>query len=349
MGKKRIIIDGRMVGPFGHGIGNYVSDLARALSERALSWEIFFLLSASCPADSPLRSFPNRESRFPFLSPGEILGLSREIRDADLFHSPSFMSLWRYPCPHLQTVHDLNHLRFGSPLHRLYYRSLLLPSLRQAAAVTSVSGSAAAELSDWLASYGLKKEILITPNSINLAAGKDPAVLERLGLRAGEYFFCLSNPKPHKNLNFLKLAHQRARTRGSVLPLLLSVAGEATPGLVHTGPLPPPEIAALLKGAKAFFFPSLYEGFGRPPVEAALAGCVPIVSQIPPHREGLRGVPEADFLPPSESAPWEEAFLRYSREPWRKVSDAGKDWIRQTYSLDQLGRLTEAAYARALG
>jgi glycosyltransferase involved in cell wall biosynthesis len=344
MGKKRVIIDARMVGGVGHGIGNYVLDLAASLKERALPFELFFLVAKG--SNSPLRSYPHRESSLRFLHPLEPWLLARELEGADLFHSPSFMSLASYPCPHVQTVHDLNHLRFGSLPQKIYYRRLLLPSLRSARALLSVSRGAAEEIRGWLRGFGVEKEIELAPNAIAAPAAPEKKILERMGLK--EYFFCLSNPKPHKNLEMLARAHYNARSRGDCLPLALSAKGEFQEGVVWLGALAPGEITALFEGARALLFPSLYEGFGRPPLEAALAGCPPVVSDIPVHREALSGVKEAEFLSPTDPRAWEEKMLALSQAPRKPVSEESRGWIRRTYSLARLGDKMEAIYRAAL-
>ncbi len=349
MAKPRIVVDGRMVGTQGHGIAQYVLALANAWQKQKPPLEIFFLVSKGCPAHSPLRHFPHQES-LDFLHPLEPWLLPKTVsalRPA-LYHTPSFASLWHYPCPHIQTVHDLNHLRFGSLLQRSYYRYLLLPSLLGASAVSTVSHAAKDELDNWLKSQNLRKKISVIPNAIEPLGKEDENVLAKLKLPAGQYFFCLSNPKAHKNTNMLFQAHYKAFIKGNCLPLVTNVPGPEQKGLVRMGLLTGGEIQALMAGAKAFYFPSLYEGFGRPPLEAALAGAVPVVSDIPPHREALAGVREAEFLDPNSIELWEKSFRERSGEPTRKVSPSSQGWIQEQYSLEQLASKTLALYQLVL-
>lgn len=342
--KKKVLIDARMVGVLGHGIGNYVLDLALALRGRDLPFELHYLLAKDAPAK--LRELPHRDSAISFLHPLEAWRLPKELEGFNLFHSPSFMSLTRYPCPHVQTVHDLNHLQFGNPLHKLYYKKLLLPSLRNAKTIASVSEAAAWELRTWLDRHEVKKPVLVVPNAIAPLPAPEKGALESLGLK--EFFFCLSNPKPHKNTAMLETAHHRAWSRGDCLPLVTNVSGAYQEGIFRVGAVSNERVSALFAGAKGFFFPSLYEGFGRAPVEAALAGCAPVASDIPAHREVLAGVKEAQFVAPQDTHAWEEMFLRLSQSPRRKVSGESQEWIRRTYSLDQLGDKMEKIYRDAL-
>jgi glycosyltransferase involved in cell wall biosynthesis len=113
--------------------------------------------------------------------------------------------------------------------------------------------------------------------------------------------------------------------------------------MLYTGPLGDAEVGALLRNAKAFFFPSLYEGFGRPPAEAVLAGTVPVVSSLAVHREVLAGVAEAVFLDPAAESRWAESFLRMANSSER-VSERSRAWVRETWSVEALARKMDATY-----
>jgi glycosyltransferase involved in cell wall biosynthesis len=347
--KPRIVVDARMAGAHGHGIGLYVRQMAEGLARlSALPYELFYLLPPD--AHPSLLRYPHAMSPTPFLHPAEPLLLAREVSllAPALFHAPSFASLAFYPCPHVQTVHDLNHLQFGSAFHRAYYRFLLRPSLRRARRVLSVSATAALEIREWLRHHGVDRAVGVAPNPIEeFPASDDEATLRRFGLARGEYFFALSNPKPHKNLALLERAYAAARSRRSLPPLVISIPGTAPEGVVRTGPLGDPEVGALLRNAKAFYFPSLYEGFGRPPLEAALAGTVPVVSALAVHREVLAGVTETTFLDPAAESGWTESFLRMANSSDR-VSERSRAWIREKWSTDRLARTMDDVYREAL-
>ncbi|MGZ3694835.1 MAG: glycosyltransferase family 4 protein [Bdellovibrionota bacterium] len=345
---KRIVVDARMVKAEGHGISNYVLHIAEALGKIPKSYELFYLVDKALPQDHPLRREKHKNSSIRFLHPLEPWKLGAEIAalKPSLYHSPSFASLWSYTCPHIQTVHDLNHLHYGNFAQRLYYAWLLLPSLRTAKKIISVSDSSRDELSEWLRSQGLEKKIELAENAITSpAAQTDPKLLSRWDLSAGNYFFALSNNKPFKNLAMLKKAYASARARKNIAPLVISTSGQSADGIIHTGPLTDSEVATLLPNAAEVYFPSLYEGFGRPPLEAALAGVVPVVSDIRVHREVLNGVSEAIFLDPLQSSLWEEQFLSPHR---RKVSENSQAWIRKQYPLEKLAKAMHGIYEAAL-
>lgn len=348
---QKVWIDARMVGPQAHGIGVYVTDLALGLAARgrALSFAPHYLISPLCPADSPLRQLPHEECSIPFLDWREPWTLAAKLRQLApaLYVSPSFASLRKYPCPHAQIVHDLNHLQFGSLPHKIYYRHLLLPSLRTARGVASITSFAAEELGQWLGAHGVARPVFVVPNAIRALPPGDTAPLARWGLRPGEYFFCLSNDKPHKNLALLRAAYAAAGEH--LPPLVLSVHDTSSQkGIIATGPLAPAEASALLTHARAFFFPSLYEGLGRPPLEAALAGTAAICANIPPLREALAGVRETVFLDPRDQNAWTEALRRASVRPKAAISAASNEWVARTHGPAAQAEAACAFLERAL-
>ncbi len=315
-----------MIESVGHGIAQYVADLADSMHGHWGNWNPVFLLSENCPKNHSIRSYPHEFSKIPFLSKMEPFSLPREIRklSPQAFLSPSFSSLWRYPCDHWMICHDLNHLQFGNFLQRQYYKRLLLPALRSAQGVATVSASAKKELEHWMELEGKARSFEVVPNVVKpLSIGKNPSAFPN-------YFFCLSNSKPHKNVEWLRLLHRRAFENGA--NEMISNVGGTVDGWNRVSNLSNDAIGALYAGAKAFFFPSLYEGFGRPPLEAALLGTIPVVSDIPVHREALQGVKEAIFLPLHEEDAWVKTMMDLSTQPKIPVSTSSRNWILETYS-----------------
>ncbi len=311
-----VVIDARMIGASGHGIAEYVRDLVSGLAELpGRKYSLHLLVAKDLPPDDPLRKLPHTQVKAAFLSASEWFEVPWVLKTlrADLFHSPSFAAFPFCRIPTIYTVHDLIHLHFGSFLHKAYYRFILRPSLNKAVRVCTVSEFSRREIAQWL--EWPEDKIAVVKNAIHV---EDPPLdwesrLIRRGLRNKSYHFSLSSSKPHKNMPFLIRAYlAHAEKNEGAWPLVVSLTQEEVgfkhPKVVCVGRLSSDEKNALLAGAGAFYFPSLHEGFGRPPLEAATLGCPAVVSNIPVHLEILKGFTETTFLSPKNQNEWIEAF-----------------------------------------
>lgn len=365
---KKVVIDARMVGPALHGVARYVTLMARGLEQvragKPLAYEPVFMVRpevARDPGRFGFGSFQTVEAQSEFLSPAEFREipaiLSRE--KASLYHSPSFASLLTSPCPWIVTVHDLNHLTYGGIKEKVYYRIVLKRFMRNAARLLTISEFSRKEISEWLKKA--PQEIEIVPNAIDpsladpIPAVEVDSVLGKLGLERGRYFFCLSNPKPHKNVGLLVEAfrsfHQQS---GGKTPwkLVLSMKEYAdVPGVLALGSLPEGQSKAVLAGSGALFFPSLYEGFGLPPIEA-VAQKVPLyVSKIAPHQEALVDLRpgEAHWVEPRDFHGWVNAFHRAARAEIAPASDETRSRLLARYETIKLGQNMDRIYRNVLG
>ncbi len=114
------------------------------------------------------------------------------------------------------------------------------------------------------------------------------------------YFFAVGSLLPHKNYATLLAAFELFKQRTHSQSELLIAGGPATagpnplapdiatPGIRFLGRVADNELGMLYEHAKAFVYPSKYEGFGLPPLEAQLAGCPVVVADTPAARETLR-------------------------------------------------------------
>jgi len=134
-------------------------------------------------------------------------------------------------------------------------------------------------------------EIVIAPNGGNHIARTTPdtGVLATLGVERNQYFLFVGSPAPHKNLAMALEAFSFAAPEGMRFVIVgaakAKVFGDGLTdvpeNVVVAGRLTDEEIAALYENAAAFVFPSLYEGFGIPPLEAMVHNCPVLASAIP--------------------------------------------------------------------
>jgi glycosyltransferase involved in cell wall biosynthesis len=228
-----------------------------------------------------LRDRPGRELELlAFGGPGRIssvvrdalwypVGLRRRARSVDVLHCPTFRGPRDAPVPTVLTVHDLAILRAPQAFprwHRLYGRTGLARVLRSADAVLAVSEFTRDETVE-LAGVPLER-IRVVPNGVD-------RVFTPEGDRAeGEYVLAVATLEPRKNLG---RAVDAAREAG----VELRVVGARGWGGVEVkgwvGEIPDIELAALYRGARCLVYPSLYEGFGIPVLEAMACG-TPVVT-----------------------------------------------------------------------
>lgn len=198
--------------------------------------------------------------------------------------------------PQVVTHHDITYVRHPESFSRTFatfYRLLAPRLLRGAEAVVTVSEFSRSEIATH---HRVPVErVHVIPNAVATDFGADEP--DRVPDPARRpYYLAVSSPAPHKN--FARLVAAYARLAADRRPDLL-VVGAATgvhrdgtaerdvPGVRFLGRVDDAALRALYAGATAFVFPSLYEGFGIPPLEAQASGAPVLASDIPPVREAL--------------------------------------------------------------
>jgi glycosyltransferase involved in cell wall biosynthesis len=209
----------------------------------------------------------------------------------DVLFNPGFTAPVFSPCRQVTVFHDLQHKR-----HPEYFRWFDLPFWRLllwAAAHRSDRLIAVSEAtrSDLLRFYRIPKERVAV-----IAHGVEPAFSRMDRSHAESYLLCVSTLHPHKNLPRLIRAYGRKkRDFQLILTGLRGFHAESIERLIEemgvrdsvqiTGWVPREELYSLYSRARAFVYPSLFEGFGMPVLEALAAGIPVACSDIPPLRE----------------------------------------------------------------
>lgn len=193
------------------------------------------------------------------------------------------------------THHDVTYVRFPQTYtrrFRLAYRMLSALALRRAMRVVTVSEFSRAEIADV---YGIDAgKIAVVGN----AAGRE---FHRPHEEATDpYLLGVASYLPHKNIDRLVRAFERHRAQsgsrtalklvGSARPATMARTDgspRASEGVELLGRVDDETLQRLYAGARGFVFPSLYEGFGVPPLEAQSAGTPVAAAAIPPVKEAL--------------------------------------------------------------
>lgn len=277
------------------GIGRYLRQLVPRITER-LPAEYLFLGDPAAIRDHDIdRASGVRiaDARAPIYSIAEQLELRRLVPPGiDLFWAPHYnIPLLRVPRL-VVTVHDVLHLarpEFTPGLHRRAYARAMFGAIRRrAAAIVADSRFTARELAR-LADVALDRITVVHP-------GLEPAWFEPVAAERPHpkpYFLCVGNLKPHKNLGraiaaFASLADSLphdlvviGKREGFLTGDRESHAAAASlPERIHLlGNVPDARLRAYLRHAEALVFPSLYEGFGLPPLEAMASGCPALVAR----------------------------------------------------------------------
>jgi len=284
----------------GEGNSTYTRNLCRSLL--ALDGDDTFALFAGEPGHSFYRSL-DATTRFRVRAVAQHGGLGRILwalaraaahERVDALHVQYFAPLG-YAGPLVVMVHDLSFLYVASspPGLRLALRALVPWSLRRATRVVTPS-----ELTrrDLVARYGVDPHrVSVTWNGVRenfrpLTETEIRAVLTRYGLEPG-FLFSLGRLNRRKNLGTLIRAHAELRAHGRAdLPLV--IGGKVDHGVKElmngfresrssrvrwVGLISDVDLPAFYAGASCFVYPSLFEGFGLPLLEAMACGC-PVVS-----------------------------------------------------------------------
>ena len=311
----RIVIDGRYVNDHFPGIGRYVYNLLSALGELATAHTFAVLYNPDLPNTrydmAALAKYPSLRlvaTRLRPFSLAEQTRLPRLLRSlqADLFHATYYVRpYFGLPCPSITTLYDTIPRLFPSevsPRARLLFSFLMSQAARSSQHMLAISASARQDLLD---AFSIPPGcVSVTPLAASPRFAPQPApAITALRANYGlpeRYLLALSSNKPHKNLVALVEAYatledegaRGAEGRAVSIPALV-IAGhwderypEARAAVERLNlsrrvrflpNVAEPDLPALYAGAELFAFPSRYEGFGLPALEALACGA-PVVA-----------------------------------------------------------------------
>jgi glycosyltransferase involved in cell wall biosynthesis len=301
----RIAIDARKLRDY--GVGTYVRNLLRHLARIDGSTDYVVLCRAADAATvgglgENFRAVTEKARPY---SVSEQIAIPMDLRRerVDLFHAPHYVLPPLTRCRSVVTIHDCIHLRFPQYLPNrvayAYARASLWIATHRSDRVLTVSEASKRDILRYFRVPERKIDVIY--NAIDERFGQPPApdeierVRERYQLD-GPFILYAGNIKPHKNLERLIEAFHSLRLGGGFDHVRLLIIGDEISKYatlrraVHRhklhkhvrffGFVPDETLASLYRLASVFVFPSLYEGFGLPPLEAMASGTPVITSNV---------------------------------------------------------------------
>lgn len=336
------------------GVGRYVRELGRALEVQGIEVQRYAVSFTGRNVDHivrwrvPARLAQEMWRRFGTPSIRSLVG------DVDVLHATNFIVPPLSGKPAVVTVHDLGFFRddvFPGG-HRL--RDFVPWSIERATLVLVPTNAIKAELIERLEIDSNK--VVVTPEGVSplffSATPLAPGALNRLGIRQ-PFVLAVGTLQPRKNLTRLLAAWNAIRSDLDEWTLVL--AGPKgwgpelpeTPGVVLLGWIGDETLPGLLAAADIFCYPSLYEGFGLPPLEAMATGTSAVVGRYSAAEEVLGDA--ALLFDPLDVDALAAALTDLAKDDgerarWGRVGKAKA----ASYSWEKTATLTASAYRRCV-
>ncbi|MGO8673253.1 MAG: glycosyltransferase [Capsulimonadaceae bacterium] len=290
----------------------------------------------------------------------------------DVAHTQYNTPLFGMSCPIVTTVHDITFALFPEhflPRDRFILNRFVPDSMRRAARVIAVSESTRRDILRRYKQLPPEKVVttLLAPDSQFTPREQESArreVNSKYDLRDRPYILSVGVLQPRKNLALLLDAYALVRlgpARPSHRLVIVGKRGwkneeldsqlkdlppEVVEGITFTGYVPDQDLPLLYSGADLLCYPSVYEGFGLPPLEAMACGCPVLCTRTSslPEVVGDAGL----LLPPNDSDAWANAIDKLLAEPLvrRRWADRGLERARG-FLWDKTARATIEVYRAA--
>lgn len=279
------------------GIGTYVLKLIRSLQNNGVRLTLFTTTAAEAPSDLDLSQItvacaPGRQKIW------EARVLPRLLKEhpVDLYHATQNFGIPKLACPTVLTLYDIIPLvlkgfytnTFASKVEHVLYRHLVRQSVRRADMVITISEASKRDI------IGYFPEARLKTVSIPLAADDPPdvATLPKLPeLQNGPYLLYFGGFELRKNVKLILSTFSDIRKRFPEVRLVMVgkknqyfrdhlKCYENVPGIIFTDYLDRPSLDSLTARATAVLYPSRYEGFGLPILEAMRFGTPVVTSNV---------------------------------------------------------------------
>ncbi len=342
-------VDARAAAEVPAGRGRFVRELLRALAERADDHRYVLY----CRERWDGAELDERFEWSPIGLPDPLWHASaalRANRRCDVFLSTnSYLTAWMLRVPAAVVVYDL--IAFLPEMHpqaraARIERATIAPAIRRARRLLCISEATERDLVERFPRAAGKTSVVELAADARFARRRDPAELAaaaaRHRLAPGGFVLATGTLEPRKNLLRLIRAHAAlpeglreahplllVGPRGWEADKILAAAGSDERAVRLAGFVPDDELAALYSGCTAFCYPSLYEGFGLPVLEAMAAGAPTITSNVsslpevagdaalyvdPRDERGIRDALEGLLGDPAQRAGLSEAGRRRAAE-----------------------------------
>ena len=299
----RVAIDTRKLHDF--GIGTYIRNLLRQLARIDRHTEYILLcrepdLGIAAQLGPNFRSVREPSPNYSLREQVHVPWLLRRERP-DVYHAPHYVLPFAVGCRSVVTIHDCIHLMFPQYLPNraayAYARASMWAAARRSDRILTVSEASKRDILDL---FNVRPDkVVVVYNAIDEHFSSTPSeehvarVRERYQLDH-KFVLYVGNIKPHKNLvRLIEAFSELRRTHDDLKLLIIGDEISRLPALrraVHRhklhkhvrflGYLKDDTLTVLYRLASVFVFPSLYEGFGLPPLEAMASGTPVVTSNV---------------------------------------------------------------------
>jgi glycosyltransferase involved in cell wall biosynthesis len=345
--RMRVLLEAASLSLSSGGLARYTSELSLALA-RCFSEDEFILASDQpfeMPPGPPVNLLRGGGPRTAAERRWWLWGLGREAarQRVDVVHGPDFAVPYLSQRPSVLTLHDLSpwmDRRWHHAARRVKQRTPILFGLGIATMVVTPSET-------------VRKQALerfrLPPEQVVAVPEAAPPWLARVETPPRRpYFLFVGTLEPRKNLGVLVEAWREVRRDHEVDLILAGRRRADAPafpeeaGLCQTGEIPDAQLAELYSGALAFVYPSLYEGFGLPLLEAMQCGACVIASRA------LREVAGDAAIYADGSEELTSAMRDMVEHPERMAEQRALSLARaRDFSWERTARLTHSVYEEA--